>query len=363
MLELQQQQQSNNGAMTQVASSREAQSVQAAMVIAQRFPRDQTRSYGRIIEDCKRKTLAEKAVYSYPRGGQTISGPSIRLAESMARAWGNLDFGIVELERKASVGNIAGESVIMSYCYDLETNTKSTKVFTVSHSRDKTEKINNISKKIKVALTDERDIYEMVANQGARRLRSCILSIIPVDIVESAVEQCEKTMEGGQGPLVDRVRQMVVYFQGFGVTQDMIEKRLQHKIDATSESELVGLKKIANSLKDSFGKREDFFDLPQTDEAKAEAAVEAQIDKPKVETKSIKNFAPQTHEEAVAPKPVDATALRDQAIKKVLEKQKELKMSSKELASFTELCFRKKTNELTTEELTNLLVELDGTKT
>lgn len=359
MMELQTTQQ-NNGAMTQVASSREAQSVQAAMVVAQRFPRDQTRSYGRIIEDCKRKTLAEKAVYSYPRGGQTISGPSIRLAESMARAWGNLDFGIVELERKPSMGSIAGESVIMSYCYDLETNTKSTKIFTVRHSRDKNIKLaNGDKKKIQEALTDERDIYEMVANQGARRLRACILSIIPVDIVESAVDQCEKTMEGGQGPLIDRVRQIVVAFQGWGITQEMIEKRLQHKIEVTSESELVGLKKIGNSLKDGFGKREDYFELPQTDEAKLESAAEANKEKPKTEAKSIKNFAPQTQEEATAPKP---TPDRNEAIRTVLTFQKEIKMTAKDLASLVLDMFKKEMASLSVDEIYMLAAELEHRK-
>lgn len=31
--------------------------------------------------ESKRKSLAESAIYSYPRGGQRVSGPSIRLAE------------------------------------------------------------------------------------------------------------------------------------------------------------------------------------------------------------------------------------------------------------------------------------------
>lgn len=369
-MELTTQNQTNQGGgMMQVASSREAQSVQAAMVVAQRFPRDTTRSFTRIIDDCKRKTLAMKAVYSYPRGGQTISGPSIRLAESMARAWGNLDFGIIELERKPSVGKVPGESVIMSYCYDLETNTKSSKVFTVRHARDKNVTINNVKTKIQDVLTDERDIYEMVANQGARRLRACILSIIPVDIVESAVEQCEKTMEGGQGPLIDRARQVVVMFKAYGVTQDMIETRLQHKIDSISETELVGLYKIGNSLKEGFQKREDFFELPKLDNQSQDAVPEA-APKAAGKAKSIKNFAPG----AEAPKQIEPEdesqeamfqepeLTRDQAIKAVLDKQKEIKMSAKDLASFTETFFKKKTNDLTVDELVSLLKELEGMK-
>ena len=72
--------------------SRQAQEVQAAMVIAKRFPRDEVDSYNRIIQSCKRNTLAESAMYEYPRGGTKVTGPSIRLAEAMAQNWGNLVF-------------------------------------------------------------------------------------------------------------------------------------------------------------------------------------------------------------------------------------------------------------------------------
>lgn len=370
-MELSTQVQTSGNGMMQVAQSREAQSVQAAMVIAQKFPRDTTRAYSRIMEDCKRKTLAEKSVYAYPRGGTTVTGPSIRLAECMARAWGNLDFGIVELERKPSMGSIPGESTVMAYCYDLETNTKSTTVFTVKHARDKNIKVGNEKKKIQELLTDERDIYEMVANLGARRLRSRILAIIPVDIVESAVEQCEKTMEGGQGPLIDRVRSLVVYFQqNHGVTQEMIEKRVGHKVEAISEPELVKLRAIANSLKDGAASREDFFEMPQSEEIKETASQVDQEQKTKSEekkkTKSIKNFAPQNAEEAkdwqpgdhhVEEKPIDPQDERRDLIKKVITKQNEIKWDNKKLSDFVAAEFKKKTNDMSNDEL-GLLYDL-----
>ena len=100
--------------------SRQAQEVQAAMVVAKRFPRDEVTSHNRILNACKRKSLAERAVYEYPRGGENVTGPSIRLAEVMAQNWGNLDFGITELEQKN------GSSTVMAYCWDLETNTRQT---------------------------------------------------------------------------------------------------------------------------------------------------------------------------------------------------------------------------------------------
>ena len=235
---------------TEMMISRQAQEVQAAMVIAKRFPRDEVESYNRIMQSCKRKSLAESAMYEYPRGGTKVTGPSIRLAEAMAQNWGNLDFGITELENKN------GESQVMAYAWDLETNTRQVKIFSVPHVRS--------TKKGNVPLTDPRDIYEMVANQGARRLRSCILGIIPGDVVEAAVKECQKTLvSGNDKPLIDRVRDGIRLFEEkFSVTQEMIEKYIGCKCEAFSENDMVRLNNVYRSLRDGMASREQYFDLP-----------------------------------------------------------------------------------------------------
>lgn len=234
---------------TEMMVSRQAQEVQAAMVIAKRFPRDEVDSFNRIINSCKRKGLAENAMYEYPRGGQKVTGPSIRLAEAMAQNWGNIDFGIIELEQKN------GESQVMAYAWDLETNTRQTKIFSVPHVRG--------TKKGNVPLTDPRDIYEMVANQGARRLRACILGVIPGDVQEAAIKQCEETMASGEKkPIIDIVREMAAIFQNeFGVPLEAIEKYIGCKSEAFSMNDLVRLKKVYRSLHDGMAKREDYFEL------------------------------------------------------------------------------------------------------
>ena len=71
---------------TEMMVNRQAQEVQAAMVIAKRFPRNEVDSFNRILRSCQRKSLAETATYEYPRGGAKVTGPSIRLAEAMAAA-------------------------------------------------------------------------------------------------------------------------------------------------------------------------------------------------------------------------------------------------------------------------------------
>ena len=54
------------------------------MVIAKKFPRNETLAISRIMQACERLSLAESSLYAYPRGGTTVSGPSIRLAEALA---------------------------------------------------------------------------------------------------------------------------------------------------------------------------------------------------------------------------------------------------------------------------------------
>lgn len=236
---------------TEMMVNRQAQEVQAAMVVAKRFPRDEVESYNRVMKACQRKTLAEQAMYEYPRGGTKVTGPSIRLAEALAQNWGNIDFGIMELEQH---GN---ESTVMAYAWDLETNTRQTKIFQVQHSRYSRKKGNE-------KLTDPRDIYEMVANNGARRLRACILGVIPGDVIDAAVEQCKKTMiSGNKEPLIDRVRKMTGAFEkDFSVTKEMIEKYLGCKAEAFSENDFVRLRNVFKSLRDGMAKREDYFDIP-----------------------------------------------------------------------------------------------------
>lgn len=255
--------------------SRQAQEVQAAMVVAKRFPRDEVESYNRILNACRRKSLAERAVYEYPRGGENVTGPSIRLAEVMAQNWGNLDFGITELEQKN------GESTVMAYCWDLETNTRQTKIFAVPHIRQ--------TKKGAKALTDPRDIYEMVANQGARRMRACILGIIPGDVVDAAVAACEKTLTGGGEPIIDRVRRMAQAFRDeFGVPLESLEKYIGCKAEAFTAQSVVRLRGVYTALREGRASREQYFDLPAVDAATGEvldtppaAPNDAEPDKPK----------------------------------------------------------------------------------
>ena len=227
-------------AATAIAATKQAQEVQARMVVAKKFPRDEAAAMNRILKSCQRTTLAESAMYSYPRGGQEVTGPSIRLAECLAQNWGNIEFGYIELERKQ------GESTIEAYAWDLETNTRQSKVFTVKHQRDK--------KGGSQELTESRDIYELIANQASRRVRSCVLAIIPGDVIDAAIQQCEITLKGGAmnngGSLDELITDMILHFANYGVTEEMLSAYVGKSIEAFNEKDVVKLRKVYTSLKD-----------------------------------------------------------------------------------------------------------------
>lgn len=231
--------------------SREMAEVQAAIYLAKKFPRDEALALEKILTTCRRPKLAEAAIYQYSRGGTDIQGPSIRLAEATAQGWGNLQYGIRELEQKD------GESTVEAYAWDMENNVRSAKVFQVAHIRDRKQE-----KGGPVKLTASRDIYEMVANQGTRRMRACILAVIPGDVIEAAVEECEKTMIARADMTPEALKKWLALFEKRGVTQSMIETRIQRKWSAVTQAQIVNLHKIYNSLKDGMSIVTDWFEDP-----------------------------------------------------------------------------------------------------
>lgn len=228
-------------------SQRAVAEVQAAMMIARMNPRNEKSAIDRILNSCSRPSLAECAVYQYSKGGTDVSGPSIRLAEAMAQQWGNFQFGIRELDQRN------GESTVQAFAWDVETNTKREITFQVPHTRYTRAGGNK-------PISDPREIYELVANQGSRRLRACILAIIPGDVAEMATKQCELTLKASADTSPEAMQKMIDAFTPFGVSKEQIEARIQRRIEAITAAQVVGLKKIYASLRDGMSVSADWFD-------------------------------------------------------------------------------------------------------
>lgn len=234
-----------------IESSRAVAEAQGKLLIAKKFPRNETEAFAKAIQSCQRPGLASKAFYSYPRGKETVTGVTIRFAEELARCYGNLDYGIKELS------NSNGQSEMQAYCWDLETNTMSLQNFTNKHIRE--------NKYGNTELKSQRDIYELNANMGARRLRSRILAILPPDLVEECIQECRRTLAGDNStPIIDRINKMVVAFQKIGVSKEQLEKRLNHTVESVTEEELVELTGIYNGIRTKETKVSEWFEQPKT---------------------------------------------------------------------------------------------------
>lgn len=232
-----------------IEASRAVAEAQGKLYIAKRFPRNEVAAYAKAMEACQRPAMALKAFYSFPRGVKTVKGPTIRFAEELARCWGNIDYGIKELSQDD------GKSEMQAYAWDLETNAQSVQNFTNPHQREQGKKM--------VTLTSQRDIYENNANMATRRLRSRILAILPAWFVDDAIKECEATIAGdNETPLIDRVKKMVVQFARFGVSQEMIERRLKRKADSMTVEDFTEYIGIFNALKGGESKVSDWFEAP-----------------------------------------------------------------------------------------------------
>jgi hypothetical protein len=236
------------GAIANAEQQRAVAEVQARMMIARANPRDPMRCMDLILRDCTRPSLAEAALYQYSRGGSSISGPSIRLAEAIAQRWGNIQSGIKELSRSG------GYSECVAYAWCLEVGYYDERQFQVRHWRD--------TKGGGYALTDERDIYELISNLGQRRKRAVLLTVIPGDVVEAAVQQCEETLHVSADTSPEALARIATAFEGFGVTKTQIEKRCQCRLEAIRPAQVVQLRKIFASLKDGMSDAKDWFEQP-----------------------------------------------------------------------------------------------------
>ncbi|MEU1443049.1 hypothetical protein [Streptomyces mirabilis] len=240
------------GQGTAVEQSRAAAEVQAAVVVAQQCPRNIQTAVAEMRESCKQMTLAERAFYRYPKGGQTITGASVHLARELARCWGNLQYGLVEMRRDDDYG----QSEMQAFAWDVQTNSRNSSTFIVPHRRD--------TKDGPKQVTDMRDIYELNTNNGSRRVREAIFAILPPWFVEEAKDICNQTLKNGGGkPLAQRIADAIKVFEGLGVTTDRIEARFERDSGKWTEHDVAQLLVIYKSIQRGEITVEDEFPAPR----------------------------------------------------------------------------------------------------
>ena len=254
----------NRGTTDLVLATREQADLQAAIMVAKRFPRDEVAAMEKVRRSFSEPDLAEEAYYSLPRGKSTIEGESVRAAEALAVAWGNIRFGFVVVEKTPE------HFVRKGWALDAEANT--TAEFFGQYA-------NKVQRKDRNGTTqwvtpDELQFREMCASYGARLYRNAILRVLPHYVKAEMERACEKALtKAGKASQkeLERTRALATLVRNFaalGVSVERLEAKAGRKLGSCSDEELSDLWKLGAAIKAGKASVDDHF----SDGGKAEAA-------------------------------------------------------------------------------------------
>jgi hypothetical protein len=232
---------------TAVEQARAVAEVQAAVVVAQQIPRNMDRALADMRDATGRLALAEQAFYRVQNRG---SGPTVHLMRELARIWGNVDYGVKELHRDDS----AGQSEILTYAWDLQTNTRSVRSFLVPHARMKSGR--------QEKLIDLGDIYLNNQNVGARAVRECISTVLPAWFRVEAEARCHDTLKNGEAggeSLAKRIEGMIQAFGALGVRVEQLEQKIGRKRGVWDGSHVAEMVVIYQSIQRGEVSKDDEF--------------------------------------------------------------------------------------------------------
>ncbi|ENW4943598.1 hypothetical protein ACFLMW_003746 [Salmonella enterica] len=294
----------NAGAVT-IEAQRAITEAQSKIQLAKMFPRNETEAFNKLIFSCSHPGFAEEAFYSLPRGSQKISGPSIRLAEEIARLYGNFTYGHRELSRSN------GKSEVEVFAWDVENNNYTSRQITVVHVQD--------TKNGSYALHSQADIDTRIANIASKQLRGRILSLIPKWMLSEAVAKCRETLAGGQDKAQreQRIEGLIARFASKNVNKAALEKYLGHPLKLITDDEMADLFGVYTAIKEGSSINEFFIeDEPKNPMAeKLEKAVtgnqEPKKATPRKPKETVKKDEPQPEpqpEDAGEPTPTNTDA-------------------------------------------------------
>lgn len=236
----------DNPIIAQQASKALAE-VQGKIYMAKQFPRDIKLVQDRIEASCERKSLAEQAEYEYTKGGTTIVGASIKLLETIAQCYQNIHYTWKEISRDT----ISHKSVCIAEAWDLENNVSSTLEFEVSHYRD--------VKQTRVLVTSERDLYELIASNASRRVRKCLESVVPRDLVDLARDKCAETLTQKVDIQKGIDDGLYVFKEKYGISLKQVEAYFGLSRQGFNKNHYIKLQKLFTSFKDGVANPEDVF--------------------------------------------------------------------------------------------------------
>lgn len=150
------------------------------------------------------QVTADSCIYALPRGGKAIEGPSVRFAELVASAWGNIRWGgrVIEANERYVVAQ--------GFAHDLETNN----ALAIEVRR------RVIGKKGKRPDEDMIQLACAAATSIARR--NALLAIVPRALCQEAYDAADNCAVTGKGSFEERRAQALAAFQRFDAKPEMV---------------------------------------------------------------------------------------------------------------------------------------------
>lgn len=229
----------------------------ASIIAAKRYPRS-IKAFIDMAEALATSTqeIASACMYSVPRAGKQLTGPSVRLAEICASAWGNMDFGARIIREDAT------HVVVQGFAQDLERNNRC--AFEIRR---------RITNKTGARFND--DMVTMTVNAAQSiALRNAIFRVVPKALVDEIFNRARVVAVGEQKTLGARRTALVDYFKKLGVT---VEKLLatvdKPSVEDMDGEDLLTLRGLANAIKDGSVQLENAF--PEYEKVSAKNRVSA----------------------------------------------------------------------------------------
>lgn len=229
---------------------------------AKQYPRDTDAVLQKIRKYATMdKETAEDCFYSLKRKDANgadvlIEGLSVRMAEIIAGAWGNLRV------QTRIIGNDGRMITAQAICHDLETN------FAVS----KEVKRSIMTKK---GYTYSQDMQVVTGNAAsAIAFRNAVLTVIPKAVTKHIINEVKKVALGQDIDLEQRRKAIIEYFGNIGVTERQLFDYLGiSKIEEINKEKVFELRATANAIREGSTTVQETFVRPAA-EAKKQAAGE-----------------------------------------------------------------------------------------
>lgn len=243
--------------------------------------------------------VAASCSYALPRGGKSLEGPTVRLAEIVCATYGNIRAGA------RVIANDGKTITAQGICHDLESN-------------------NSVTVEVKRRITGRdgktfnEDMQTVTGNAAcAIAYRNAVLKVVPAALVSEIYDKAKEVARGTAETLPVRRDKAIKYFKDLGVTEkqicDVLELKKIEDIDLDKLSTLRGMVAL---IKNGESTVHDLFDSKEKDVTPEEKENDRVTDFIK-KSKSVK----QLQESAGHLKTEEQTNLFNQKLSELTEKE------------------------------------------